>query len=342
MRNDRTARAGLKHSLAQSDYITAAWTWFMVLAGKAAEPILVMSVLYASVKLLPIIHFPPPFDVAVFIAQFVALDIGGLSLNKLADQAHNEGNDAGATHARRLSIALVTIMLVGVVLAGVNQVVSLDSHVNAVIDTVLLIARAVMAVLYSRVIHSLQHDGPETDARWTEEEVQKLVAEPVKAAVAALHQEVMAQLVATLSQQQDERLTELDAKQAAAMNLLKAEQIQAIAEITETVLAPVGAARKQRTPVSPEASETRGTVAADTHSSNMRFIAEAPSRKMAEREIDAVIWPLLDTGLSVRAIAAQTAISAGTVGRSRKRWVQVRGVSAAMPERDVPLTAETV
>ena len=77
----------IKHSFAQSTYITAGWNWFMILAGKAAEPVLVMSVLYASVKLLPIVHFPPQCDVIVFIAQFVALDIGGLSLNKLADQA---------------------------------------------------------------------------------------------------------------------------------------------------------------------------------------------------------------------------------------------------------------
>jgi hypothetical protein len=67
-----------KRSFAQSTYITTGWNWFMILAGKAAEPVLVASVLYASVKLLPIVHFPPQFDVVVFIAQFVALDIGGV------------------------------------------------------------------------------------------------------------------------------------------------------------------------------------------------------------------------------------------------------------------------
>jgi hypothetical protein len=42
----------IKRSLAQSTYVTAVWTWFLILAGKAAEPVLVTSVLYASVKLL--------------------------------------------------------------------------------------------------------------------------------------------------------------------------------------------------------------------------------------------------------------------------------------------------
>lgn len=80
-------------SLTQSTYIPISWTWFLILAAKAAERVLVASVLYASVKLLPLVHFPPQDDVVVFIAQFVALDIGGLSLNTLADQAKQEGND---------------------------------------------------------------------------------------------------------------------------------------------------------------------------------------------------------------------------------------------------------
>ncbi len=149
---NRSAR--IRRFLAQSDYITAIWNWFMILAGKAAEPVLVASVLYASVKLLPVVHLPSQYDVVVFIAQFIALDIGGLSLNKLADQAKKDGNDEGAKQAKDLSIALVAVMLVGVIMAGVDQVVKLDGTVATVIDTMLLIARAVLAVLYGRVIHS--------------------------------------------------------------------------------------------------------------------------------------------------------------------------------------------
>lgn len=55
----------IKRSSAQSTSITAAWTWFMIL---------VASVLYASVKLLPLVHFLPQDDVVIFIAQFVMED----------------------------------------------------------------------------------------------------------------------------------------------------------------------------------------------------------------------------------------------------------------------------
>jgi hypothetical protein len=76
----------IKCCLAQSTSITAVWTWFLILATKAAESVLVTSVLYASVKLLPLAHVSPQDDVVVFLAQFVALDIGGLRPNTRTDQ----------------------------------------------------------------------------------------------------------------------------------------------------------------------------------------------------------------------------------------------------------------
>jgi len=191
-----TKGAPIKRAFAQSTSLTTGWNWFMIIAGKAAEPVLVMSVLYASVQLLPVVRFPPQCDVVVFIAQFVALDVGGLSLNKLADQAKKDGNDEGARHAQHLSIALVGIMLVGVIMAGVDQIVKLDSQVGTVIDTILLIARAVMAVLYSRVIHSLKKD--EEPEPLTEEHVDDLIATKIcmalQGALANLGQEIVSRL----------------------------------------------------------------------------------------------------------------------------------------------------
>jgi hypothetical protein len=40
--------ARIRRSLIKTDNITAIWDWFMILARKAAEPVLVASVLYAS------------------------------------------------------------------------------------------------------------------------------------------------------------------------------------------------------------------------------------------------------------------------------------------------------
>ena len=49
-KNDARRADHLKYSLAQATSIIAAWTWFLILAAKSAELVLVASVLYASVK----------------------------------------------------------------------------------------------------------------------------------------------------------------------------------------------------------------------------------------------------------------------------------------------------
>lgn len=289
-----------KRIFGQSTYITAAWNWFIILAGKAAEPVLVVSVLYASVKLLPLVHFPPQLDVVVFIAQFIALDVGGLSLNKLADQAKKEGNDEGAKQARRLSLALVAIMLIGVIMAGVDQIMKLEGQVGMIVDTILVIARAVLAVLYSRVIHSLRKD----DESPSQEVIETLVHETVSIVLAetlkGMRQEIVTELAASLSRQLSER----------------------DGTLAETVTAVVEAAVRERMSVPTERREA-GRPTGTVTSPKVRSIAEARRQSgSGVREIDQVIWPLLEQGLSVRAIAARANTSTATVGRSRKRWLK--------------------
>jgi hypothetical protein len=296
--------ARLKRSLAQSEYITSAWNWFMILAGKAAEPVLVMSVLYASVKLLPIVHFPPQFDVVVFVAQFVALDVGGLSLNKLADQAKQDGNEEGATQAKRLSLALVAVMLIGVIMAGMGQIVKLDGQIGTVIDTLLVIARAVMAVLYSRVIHCLKKDEVGESSYSSGED---LVSQQINTVV----QELRQQFEVSLSQ----RLTEVSARQDEALRQLRDEQTKALHETMDTLTDLIEAALQKYT-VKRETRQSRPT----ERSSKVRSITDTPSRQRGTQEIDKVVWPLLNTGMTVRAIAAKANTSTATVGRSRQRW----------------------
>lgn len=139
-----------------STWITASWEWFLEFVGRAAEAILVISVLYASVKLLPVVHMPAGLDVVVFVAQFVALDVGGLSLGKLAKRAAEAGNDAGALYAARMSKALISVMIAGVVVVAVEQLFKVPDSWKVGIDTVLLIARSILAVLYGHVIHSVK------------------------------------------------------------------------------------------------------------------------------------------------------------------------------------------
>ena len=147
MRRKSTTGARFTRAFTQSTSLPAGWNGFLILAGKTAEPVLVASLFSVSVTFLPLVHFSPQLNVVVFVARFIALDTGSLSLNKLADQAKKDGNDEGTKHTRRVRIALVLILLTGVILAGMDQVVKLDSQRGTVIDTMHLIVRAVMAVL---------------------------------------------------------------------------------------------------------------------------------------------------------------------------------------------------
>jgi hypothetical protein len=142
--------------LARSSWVTSITDWFMSFAGKAVELVLYATVLYSCAQLYPGVHLPESLSLAVFLVQMGALDIGGLSLGKLARQAHEDGNDLGAKHARRLSIGLIAIMLVGVATVGIERVIPLPDQVQIGVQLVLVIARSVGSVLYGRVVHDLK------------------------------------------------------------------------------------------------------------------------------------------------------------------------------------------
>src|SRR5438552_13184424 len=135
-------------------------------------------------------------------------------------------------------------MLVGVIMAGVDQVVRLDGQVGTVIDTVLLIARAILAVLYSRVIHSLRNDTLD-QYNYEKEEADGIITETVQNAITGMRQEVVSLLEASLSQNLDEHLTALDAKQAEAFVRFKAEQATALSETNEAIIATLETAVAQ-------------------------------------------------------------------------------------------------
>jgi hypothetical protein len=148
------------HGFVRSNYITSFTDWFMGLAGKATEIVLYATVLYSCAQLYPGVSLPTGLSLAVFLVQMGALDIGGLSLGKLAKQAREDGNVAGSLNAEKLSKWLIGIMLVGVVVVGLQHAlpVALPSWVIVSIDVLLVIARSICAVLYGRVVHDLKQE----------------------------------------------------------------------------------------------------------------------------------------------------------------------------------------
>ena len=156
-----------------------------------------------------------------------------------------------------------------------------------------------------------------------------------------------------LSQLQEQRFNLLDVR----LTSIKEKQAQALAALnpdilTETVMARLETTLSRRVVVSPATSETKRV------SSNVVLLSEANvSRKQASHEtseneeesietvgdtaeVDKIVWPLLDTGKTVRGIEAETGISKATVGRSRLRWAAARGIVSASTRETADLSHE--
>jgi hypothetical protein len=139
-----------------SNYITAAWNWFMELAGKAAEPVLFATVIYSGYELLPGVPQPGPgVDALVFICQMITLDIGGLGLLKIAKNNNLDGRSLPAC----VGYALLALMIANVSLATLERILHIPPTWRNGIEGTLLLARAIMAVLYGHAIHALKKDG---------------------------------------------------------------------------------------------------------------------------------------------------------------------------------------
>lgn len=159
----------------RSNYITWFTDWLMTLASKCTEVVLYVTVLYSCAELYPGVKLPDGLTLALFIIQMGALDIGGIGLSKMARQARADHNEEGAHKAEILSRWLISIMIASLVTASltlaISQIPGFQKDQNAqtaiqivqtAISLVLVVARAVCAVLYGKIIHALKSETPDT------------------------------------------------------------------------------------------------------------------------------------------------------------------------------------
>lgn len=174
----------LKNSFKQSNYITDFWNWLLTFLSKSAELILFGSILYSSYQLIPgVPHVQATVDAVLFVIQQAALDIGGMGLLKLAKKAGLPKD----SFPMRVGVTLVILMILNVVLASVkHSLPMIPDGVFITIETILLIARAIMAVLFGHAIHALREEyGDSTitmkDANALQQQVAQLSSELAQA-----------------------------------------------------------------------------------------------------------------------------------------------------------------
>lgn len=349
----------VRHSFLRSNWITAIWNWFLGLAGKAAEAVLTASVIYACARLLPGVHLSSEVDNSVFIAQMVALDVGGLSLRKMASQARKDGNEEGAQLASKVSTALISIMIANVALSVVQSITPISAQVVAVIEGILLIARAIMAVVYAYVIHSLRTEPDQVPP--PAQSLLSLDYWPLIGISAYLQQE-MTQALAHVQAQFDQRLGELAGNQARMIAEFSASTDQRIAEIsfpvvdTQVIAGAVLASLEDRfnremkhlqADLKQQVTiwQTDKTFAIDAPKRSMKqgvkHSSEAPdnvlklhAKTTSPEDTDALIIRLYheDTSRSHRKIANLTGIPEATVYRKLKRYLETLAESETPPD----------
>jgi hypothetical protein len=178
-----------KRNWKYSNYITDFWNWLLTLLSKSAELVLFGSILYSSYQLIPgIAHVSGNVDAIVFVIQQAALDIGGLGLMKLAKRA----NLSKESFPMRVGMTLVGLMIFNVVLFSLKQSLPMiPALAFQIVETILLIARAVMAVLFGHAIHSLREEHGDSeitvkDVRELQQYMQQIEAS-TKATVEGIH-----------------------------------------------------------------------------------------------------------------------------------------------------------
>jgi len=139
--------------LKDSSWVTIGWEWLQVLPGRSVDFVLWTTMIFSCYQLIPgAPQAPAGVSTFMFILQFIALDIGGLGLNRLAQQ---QGLPRWA-YARVVAYILIGITLVTISYAGIEHAVTVPLEVTGWIEAMLVIARSIMTVLYGQAIHSLK------------------------------------------------------------------------------------------------------------------------------------------------------------------------------------------
>jgi hypothetical protein len=154
------------YHIRRSTWFTVLWDWFKTLSAKVAEFILLVAVLWAGAKLYnPELAKWSTFDSTMNTLQNLALDAAGIGLLLLVSQAEKEGRTDGVGFAKFVAWSLIVSMIVNMSLSGILSTFGQNEKSVAWLIVLLIIARAVFAVLYGVVLNKLENRdeivGPE-------------------------------------------------------------------------------------------------------------------------------------------------------------------------------------
>jgi predicted nucleic acid-binding Zn-ribbon protein len=144
----------IRQNVNESLWVTMAWEWLQRFLGRVVDSVLWVTMIYSGYLLAPGAPQPPGhLSTIMYIAQFVALDVGGLGLYQLA-QKHKV---ARWSFPCNMAYTLIGITLVTITYAGIHHAVpEIPEQTHRLIEITLVVIRAVVTPLYGLALQSLK------------------------------------------------------------------------------------------------------------------------------------------------------------------------------------------
>ncbi len=146
-------------ALERAEIITDAWEVTKSYAGRLAEWILFLCMIFCIIEILPGVTFPTWASNVVLGVQAVMLDIGGFALSSMADHARTNGDAQAARKADKTGKFLIGIVILTLALITVGLLYPPAKGYTDGAEKVLILVRVVMTVVYGHVIHSLRRQS---------------------------------------------------------------------------------------------------------------------------------------------------------------------------------------
>src|SRR5579885_3241201 len=143
-------------AMSGSQVITDAWDVTKAILARLAEWVLFGCMVMNIIEILPGVVLSPLVSNLVLSVQAVTLDVAGFGLASMADHARDNGDLAAARTGKRTGWFLIGLMIVTLLLVSVGLLWPQTQTFTATAEKGLILARVIMTVVYSHVVHSLR------------------------------------------------------------------------------------------------------------------------------------------------------------------------------------------
>lgn len=150
--------------ISASEAISDAFEVLKAYGARIAEWVLFFCLIANILEMFPL-GLPDWFGTTVLAVQAITLDIAGFGLTSMGKHARQRGDEKAARTASGMGWTLISLMIITVSLIAVSHLFPKTKDFVAQADNVMILARVIVTVFYSHIVHSLRQASVEHDGR---------------------------------------------------------------------------------------------------------------------------------------------------------------------------------